>query len=75
MPYKKHSRWHYRSRKSKKKKKEKFRSKLSETTRRKWEHKSVVKKKIKNNLKMFYKAREKVSRFFDDYTTIVSKAK
>ena len=28
-----------------------------------------------NNLKIFYKAREKVITLFDDYTTIVSKAK
>ena len=58
MPYKKHSRWHYRSRKSKKKKKKKFRSKLSETTRRKWRHKSEEKKII---LKSFTKQEKRLA--------------
>ena len=40
---------------------EKFRSNLSQTTRRKWEHKSEEQKNTINNNKFFYKAREKLS--------------
>ena len=54
---------------------EKFRSNISETTRGKWENKLEEQKNTINNLKMFYKVREKVIKFFDEYTTIVFKAK
>ena len=37
-------------------------------------HKSEVQKNTKNNLKIFYNAKEKVIPLFDDHTTIVSKA-
>ena len=49
-----------------------FRSNLSETARQKWEHKSEDKKSTLNNLKMFYKAREKVINFSNDYTARLS---
>ena len=39
------------------------------------EHKSEEQKNTINDVKMFYKAREKVITLFDDYTKIVSKAK
>ena len=55
--------------------KEKFKSNLNETITGKWEHKSEEHKNTINNLKMFYKAREKVITLFEDYITIVSKAK
>ena len=42
--------------------------------REKWVHKSEVQKNTKNNLKIFYNAKEKVIPLFDDHTTIVSKA-
>ena len=61
--------------KKQKKIKNKFRTNLRETTRGKWDHKSEEQKGTINNLKMFYKAREKVIKLFDYYTTIVSKAK
>ena len=54
---------------------EKLISNLSETTRGEWEHKSEQQKSTINDFKMFYKARKKVIKLFDDYTTIVSKAK
>ena len=42
--------------------------------REKWVHKLEVQKNTKNNLKIFYNAKEKVVPLFDDHTTIVSKA-
>ena len=55
---------------------EKFKSNLNETIRGKWEHKSEEQKNTINSLKMFYKARGKVKKLFDDYTkAIISKAK
>ena len=48
---------------------------LSKTTRGEWEHKSEEQKNTINQLRMFYKAREKVITLFDDYTAIVCKAK
>ena len=47
--------------KAKKKKKKKFRSKLSETTRRKWRHKSEEKKKLKIILKSFTKQEKRLA--------------
>ena len=44
-------------------------------TRRKWDRKSGEQESIINNLKMFYNARGKAIKLFDDYTVIVSEAK
>ena len=54
---------------------EKLNSNLSETRREKWEYKSEEQKGTLENLEMLYEAREKVIKFFDDYTTNVSKTK
>ena len=74
--YKKDKGWLYRSKKSKTKENlENVRSNLSEITRGKCEHKPEEQKNAINNLKIFYKARQKAITLFDEYTTIVSKAK
>ena len=52
---------------------EKFKSNLNEAITGKWESKSEDQENTINNLKMFYKTREKVITLFDHYTTIVSK--
>ena len=41
----------------------------------KQEHKPKEQKSTINNLKIFYKAKKKVIKLFDDYTAIVSKTK
>ena len=54
---------------------EKLNSNLSETRREKWEYKSEEQKGTLENLEILYEAREKVIKFFDDYTTNASKTK
>ena len=54
---------------------EEFRLNLGETTKRKWDHKSEEQKSTMNRIKVFYKAREKIIKLFDDYTTILCKTK
>ena len=54
---------------------EKTKENLSETKTGKWEHKSEEQKSTINNLKILYKEKKKVIKLFDDYTTVVSKAK
>ena len=48
----------------------KFKLNLNETIRKKWEHKSEEQKNTINNLKMFYKAKQKVFKLFDDYNKL-----
>ena len=55
--------------------KEKIKSNLMERIAAKWEHKSEKQKNNINNLEIFYKAKEKVIKLFDHYTTIISNAK
>ena len=52
-----------------------FRLNLGETPKRKWDYKSEEQKSTMNKIKVFYKAREKIIKLFDDYTTILSKTK
>ena len=52
-----------------------MRTNLSETIKGKWEHKWEEQKSTINNLKIIYKATEKVIKVFDNYTTIISRAK
>ena len=54
---------------------EKFRSNLCEATRGKRKHKTKEQKSARSNLQMFYKPGEKVFTLFDDYTTVLFKAK
>ena len=54
---------------------EKIKSNLKERIGVKWEDKSEKQKNNVNSLEMLYKAKEKVIKLFDDYTTIISNAK
>ena len=54
---------------------EKFRSHLNKKKWGKWKRKSEEQKNAMNNLKVFYKAGEKVIKLFDDYTAIFTNAK
>ena len=53
----------------------KYKSNLIETWRGKWKYKPEEQESTKENLNMFFEAREKVIKFFDNYATILSKAK
>ena len=53
----------------------KFKSNLSEIEKGNKKHRSKDQKNALYNIEMLYKARDKVIRFFDDYSLMVSKAK
>ena len=53
----------------------KFKSNLSEIEKGNKKHRSKDQKNALYNIEMLYKARNKVIRFFDDYSLMVSKAK
>ena len=58
-----------------KKNQEEFKNNLNVIVRGKWEHEPEGLNSITENIKMFNKAREKVVKIFDDYSTVTSKTK
>ena len=52
-----------------------LRSDLNEKTKGKWEHKSEEQKSVIENVKMFYKGRENVIKFYNGFSLMISMAK